>query len=178
MHEKDKDEAGPSVIVEQVELDGFHPVDPWKSPESSEARRNLPHLQTPDSTYFVTFRCRHGLMLSEAARGIVMSAIRYWDGVRLDLDAAVVMPDHVHLIMRILAGLRLGAVLQSVKGYSGREINKLLKRKDRLWLDESFDHIIRRERELEAKIDYIRQNPVTGGLATSWREYRWLWIKE
>ena len=64
-------------------LEGFQPVDPWKSPELMETRRQLPHLQTPDSTYFVTFRCRPGLFLSTSAREIVMSAIRHWDGVRM-----------------------------------------------------------------------------------------------
>lgn len=165
-------------IAEQVVLDGFQPVDPWKSPERSETKRKLPHLQTPESTYFVTFRCRQGLFLSERAKDIVMSAIRYWDGARLDLDAAVVMPDHVHFIFRVLGGLSVSAVLQSIKGYSARSINRLLSRKGRFWLDESFDHVIRHRREFEEKIEYIRQNPVTRGLAPSWREYRWLWIKE
>jgi REP element-mobilizing transposase RayT len=176
--DKDKGQAAQPAIVGQVELDGFQAVDPWKSPGLSEKRRNLPHLQTPESTYFVTFRCRQNLFLSESAREIVMSAIRYWDGVRLDLDAAVVMPDHVHLFFRILGGLPLGAVLQSIKGYSARSINTLLARKGPLWLDESFDHVVRHPQELEEKIEYIRQNPVTRGLAVSWREYRWLWIKQ
>jgi REP element-mobilizing transposase RayT len=92
----------PSPGAETVDLDAFRPVDPWKSPELSETKRALPHLQTPEATYFVTFRCRQGLLLSELAREIVMSAIRHWDAVGMDLDAAVVMPDHVHLIFRVL----------------------------------------------------------------------------
>ena len=98
--------------------------------------------------------------------------------MRLDLDATVVMSDHAHLIFRILGGLGLSAVLRSVKGYSARSINALLARNGRFWLDESFNHVIRNERELEEKIEYMRQNSVTWGLALSWREYRWLWIKE
>ena len=80
-----------------------------------------------------------------------MSAIRHWHGLRLDVDAAVVMPDHVHLIFRIPGGLSLSAVLQSLKGYSARAINALLGRKGPFWLDESFDHIIRHEQEWEEK---------------------------
>jgi REP element-mobilizing transposase RayT len=175
--EAETDKTCEPVIVEQFELDGFRPVDPWKSPERIEARRHLPHLQTPESTYFVTFRCRKSLLLSDAAKEIVMSAIRHWNGLRLDVDAAVVMPDHVHLIFRIPGGLSLSTVLQSLKGYSARAINELLGRKGPFWLDESFDHIIRHEQEWEEKIAYIRENPVTRGLAANWREYRWLWIK-
>ena len=107
-----------------------------------------------------------------------MSAIRHWDGVRIELDAAVVMPDHVHLIFRVLRGLSLSAVLQSVKGYSARSVNALLARKGPFWLDESFDHVIRHGPEWEEKIEYIRQNPVMRGLTASWSDYRWLWIEE
>ena len=93
-----------------------------------ETRRQLPHLQTPDSTYFVTFRCRPGLFLPKPARAIVMSAIRHCNGARIDLDAAVVMPDHGHLIFRVLGGLSLSAILQSIKGYSARSVNAQLGR--------------------------------------------------
>jgi hypothetical protein len=77
-----------------------------------------------------------------------------------------------------LGGLSLSAILQSIKGYSARSVNALLGRKGSLWLDESFDHIVRHGRELEEKIEYIRQNPVARGLAASWKEYPWLWIKQ
>jgi REP element-mobilizing transposase RayT len=146
-----------------LELDGFRPVDPWQSPQPSESRRHLPHLQATEATYFVTFRCRKGLFLSAQAKEIVMSTIRHWDGIRSDLDAAVVMPDHVHLIFRILGRLSLSAVLHSVKGYSARLINTLLARKGPFWLDESFDHVIRQEHEWEEKIGYIRDNPPSAG---------------
>ncbi len=164
--------------AEPIELDGFRPVDPWKSPERSESRRHLPHLQAPESTYFITFRCREGLFLSDQAKEIVMSSIRHWDGIRFDLDAAVVMSDHVHLIFRILGGLSLSAILQSIKGYSARLVNALLARKGPFWLDESFDHVIRQEQEWDEKIEYIRENPAKRGLVTNWQNYRWLWIRE
>jgi REP element-mobilizing transposase RayT len=157
-----------------LELDGFRLVDSWKPPERREFRRHLPHLQTPESTYFVTFRCRNGLFLSDQAKEIVMSTIRHWDEIRFDLDAAVVMPDHVHLICRILGERSLSAVLHSVKGYSARLINTLLTRKGPFWLDESFDHVIRHEQKWEEKIGYIRGNPTKRGLVADARDYQWL----
>jgi hypothetical protein len=88
----------PAFLSDSLELDGFRLVNPWQSPERSESRRHLPHLQAPESTYFVTFRCRTGLFLPDQAKEIVISTIRHWDGIRFDLDAAVVMHesfDHV-----------------------------------------------------------------------------------
>jgi REP element-mobilizing transposase RayT len=137
----------------------------------------LPHLQAPESTYFVTFRCRKGLFLSEPAKEIVMSTIRHWDGIRFDLEAAVVMPEHVHLICRILGAWSLSAVLHSVKDYSARLINLLLARKGPFWLDESFDHVIRHEQEWEEKIGYIGDNPAKRGLVADAWDYQWLWIE-
>ncbi|MGO9058882.1 MAG: REP-associated tyrosine transposase [Candidatus Binataceae bacterium] len=162
---------------ESADSTGFQPVNPWRSVELGESKRQLPHLQTPQSTYFVTFRCRDGMSLPDEAKEIVMSAIRYWDEQRIDLDAAVVMPDHVHAIFRVLEDKPLGSVMQSIKGFSARTVNRVLGRKGALWLDESFDHIIRHEQEWEEKVVYIRNNPIKAGLVESWRRYPWLWIK-
>ena len=72
---------------------GFQPLD-----DERHTRRNLPHIQTPGKTYFVTFRLRQQDRLSPAERSIVLEACRFWDGSKLDLHACVVMPDHVHLL--------------------------------------------------------------------------------
>ena len=164
--------------TEPIELNYFEPVDPWKSSELSQSKMKLPHLETSESAYFVTFHCRAGLFLSAPAKEVVLSAIRYWEGDRLELRAAEVMPDHVHLIFRVLNGTSLSKMLQSIKGYSARGINQLLRRKGPFWLDKSFDHVIRHRQELEEKIEYIRQNAVARGLVENWRDYPWLWIKE
>jgi adenine-specific DNA methylase len=153
---------------------GFQPVNPWKSPDLSIQKQNLPHLQVPQATYFVTFRCGRGLELPDDARDIALAAITHWDGDRIALDAAVVMPDHVHAIFRITDGSSLGDILHSIKSFSAKRINKRLGRQGPLWLDENFDHIIRHEAEWEEKREYIRQNSVTKGLATRPEEYKWL----
>jgi REP element-mobilizing transposase RayT len=111
------------------------------------------------------------MLLGDEAKGIVLSAIRHWDGLRIELDAAVVMPDHVHLICRVLEEMPLGAVLKSIKGFSARAINRRLGRTGPLWLDESFDHIIRHEQEWDEKVAYVRDNPARRGLVNSWQEY-------
>ncbi len=156
---------------------GFQPVNPWKHPDLGIQKRNFPHLQTPDATYFVSFRCREDLVLSDDARDAVVSAILHWDGKRMDLDSAVVMPDHAHVIFRIVDGSALGEILHSIKSFSSKQVNKILGRKDPLWHEESFDHIIRHEAEWEEKTEYVRQNPVKRGLVRKPEEYKWLYQK-
>ena len=61
-------------------------------------RRNLPHWELGGSTYFLTYRCIEDVTLNEVARSIVLDNWRYWHGKRYLLHAAVVMPDHVHIL--------------------------------------------------------------------------------
>jgi REP element-mobilizing transposase RayT len=154
----------------------FEPVDPWMSEDLTFKRRNLPHLNVLGATYFVTFRSR--ILLTAEARDMVIAMIRDFSGKHIDLDAAVVMPDHVHLIFRLLLNDSLGRILHLIKGRSARQVNQLLNRDGPLWMDESFDHIIRNEAELEEKIEYIKQNPVKNGLATQPLDYKWLLLTE
>ena len=44
-----------------------------------------------------------------------------------------------------------------------------------VWQEESFDHVLRSSEGLDAKIEYVLQNPVRRGLVNDWREYRWAW---
>ena len=161
----------------QMDTRQFQPVDPWKSEDLTYKRRNLPHLEVPGATYFVTFRCQSTIKLIPDVRDLVMTVIQACDRTSIDLDAAVVMPDHTHLIFRLIEPATLGLVIRRIKGRSSRLINQLLKREGPLWIDESFDHIIRHESELAEKIEYIRNNPIKKGLASRSDEYPWLFIR-
>jgi REP element-mobilizing transposase RayT len=155
----------------------FESINPWKDPEFLLKRRNLPHLQAPAATYFVSFHCQEGITLTEPARDIVLAALRFWDGKRISLDAAVVMPDHAHAIFRIIDKSDLSQIMHRIKSYSSNEANKLMKRKGSLWIPESFDHILRNEEEWLLKMIYIRGNPVKKGLVEKPEDYRWLYCR-
>jgi REP element-mobilizing transposase RayT len=152
----------------------FREVDPWNSEDASLKRRNLPHIQALGATYFVTFRSN--IVLSPAVRDLVMAEIHAGAEKSIELDAAVVMPDHVHMIFRLLDA-DLSHVLKSIKGRSARGINRILCRQGRVWIEESFDHIIRSEAELEEKLEYAKQNPVKRGLVKQPEEYKWLILR-
>jgi REP element-mobilizing transposase RayT len=96
----------------------------------------------------------------------VASAMRYFDGQRYELASHVVMPNHVHAIVRPLLDDDdpLEMVLKSWKGYTARQINRRLGRRGQLWQREGFDRIIRDEEHLYRCIQYIGANPVKAGL--------------
>jgi REP element-mobilizing transposase RayT len=138
-------------------------------------RRNLPHWEMGGATYFVTFRTL-GVALPRAVRSEVLAAFRYFDGERYTLWAAVVMPDHAHLLLmprRTASGecWSLAQILHSLKSYTANEINRVLGRRGTAWLDERFDRIVRDRAELSEKWQYIRNNPVKAGLCTRPEEW-------
>jgi len=94
------------------------------------------------------------------------------------------MPDHVHMILTPLLDeqrrefFSLVRIMQSIKAASARAINQRLSRHGPVWQEESFDHVLRSSEGLDAKVDYVLQNPVRRGLVRDWREYRWAWQRQ
>ncbi len=145
-------------------------------------RRHLPHWQLPGACYFLTWRCRPRRTLDEAERDIVLQAVRHWDGRRWLVFAAVVMPNHVHVLAEPLANgmgvWDLGTILHSVKSFSAHAINRRCGQPGTIWQDERYDRWVRHEDELCEKWQYIRDNPVRAGLAAMAEEYRWLYERK
>jgi len=139
-------------------------------------KRRLPHWEKEGSTYFVTFRVNKTLgkplVKNPTLADVVEEALWFGYGERYILDAYVVMPDHVHLLLTPLYGWRLSRILQGIKGYTSREINKLLNRKGSFWQDESFDHLVRNEASWIDKFEYIHNNPVNAGLVDRPEDYK------
>jgi REP element-mobilizing transposase RayT len=81
-----------------------------------------------------------------------------------ELDAWVVMPNHLHALVTPAKGVSLGRIIQSWKGGSAREINQIIGRTGQLWQREPFDHIVRSEPQLNHFRRYIALNPEKAGL--------------
>jgi REP element-mobilizing transposase RayT len=88
----------------------------------------------------------------------------------------IVMPDHVHLIVMPYENSALAAVLRRMKGASSWFVNRHLATRGTVWQRESFDRIVRSEESLEAKREYLLNNPVRAGLVARWGAYPWFWF--
>ena len=97
-------------------------------------------------------------------RAEVQLCLLHFDGKRYDVDAFVLMPNHVHAVIKPAAGHDLSMLLQGIKGVSANRCNRLLRDKSAFWMDESYDHIIRDAEELAAFRNYIAGNPAKAGL--------------
>jgi REP element-mobilizing transposase RayT len=147
-------------------------------------RRNLPHLQKDFTPHFITFVTKLRWILPPVARDLVLSSCCRDHRVKYELYVAVVMPDHVHLILTPLVNQQrdeiysLIAIMRTIKSASAHLINRQLRRNGAVWQEESFDHVLRSSDGLDAKVNYVLQNPVRKGLAKDWRECKWAWQRQ
>jgi REP element-mobilizing transposase RayT len=89
-----------------------------------------------------------------------------------ELEAWVVMPNHVHVLLQPRVPLR--KALDNLKSGSARAANELLGRKGLpFWQDESYDHWVRSDIERQRIIRYIEQNPVSAGLMGNIQDWKW-----
>jgi len=96
---------------------------------------------------------------------VVSDALLHFNGRRYSLDAFVVMPNHVHVLFRLLAPHHLESVVQSWKGFSAREINRRLGKHGRLWQPDYWDRLIRNEGHWLKCLEYIQENPIKARLS-------------
>ena len=107
-----------------------------------------------------------------------------FDGQRYELGAYVIMPNHVHALVRPLDDHvnALERILHSWKRYAARQINIQMSRSGPLWQEESFDRIVRDEEHLYRCIRYIGSNGLKARLPPGsfrrwirpeWESLRW-----
>jgi REP element-mobilizing transposase RayT len=98
-------------------------------------------------------------------RKLVEQALTKFDSLRLDLDCAVIMPNHVHLVLKPRPDENVFKVIGGMKGASARLCNALLGTIGQaFWMEDSYNRIVRDYDELRAFRDYIRTNPTKANL--------------
>ena len=116
---------------------------------------------------------------NEKVAEIVVSTIQFLNKKDYNLIAYCIMPNHVHLLFTLRERSRsVDKIMQSIKRYSAREINRLVKRSGSLWQAESYDHVVRDEDELLRIIQYVMNNPVKAGLVEDWKDWKHTFVSE
>ena len=121
---------------------------------------------------------------------VVADAIRLHDKKEYDLLAYCIMPNHVHLVFTVrhdfITSVRAEAratsttsryimtdILRLIKGATAREANKIFNRTGSFWQHESYDRVVRDEKELNRIIWYTINNPVKTGLVKNAEDWKW-----
>ena len=105
---------------------------------------------------------------------LMAGAVQFHQGQRFDLLAWVVMPNHVHAVVRPHPDWTLSKILQSWKGYTAREANRILHRTGQMfWQPEAYDHLVRDDDDLHRCVRYTTLNPVNAALCQRPEEWPW-----
>jgi REP element-mobilizing transposase RayT len=127
-------------------------------------------VESAESRVFVHFekylaRGRGSCRLRDprAAR-VVEDSLLFGDRQHYDLLSWVVMPNHVHVVVRQKLGIPLDRVIWRWKSWMAHEINRIFRTSGRFWQPEVFDHWLRDGVRIEGAVRYVELNPVVAGL--------------
>lgn len=105
---------------------------------------------------------------------LIVDALNYRQSClkHCELYAWVVMPNHVHVLLTPL--ISVSKLMHSLKRFTAAEANRILSRTgEPFWQRESYDRLVRTDREFERIARYIEMNPVMAGLASTPGQFPW-----
>jgi len=127
---------------------------------------------------------QHGnlYLQNEQIADIVAESIQFRDGKVYDLISYCIMPNHGHLVCTPLEKsdrtyISLTEILHSLKRHTAREANKILQSSGAFWQDESYDHFIRDDAELDRIVKYVLYNPVKANLVKKQMDWKWTYCQ-
>jgi REP element-mobilizing transposase RayT len=103
--------------------------------------------------------------------GAMAAALRFREGKQYRLLAWCIMPNHVHVVVRLFPGQELARVVKAWKNFSAQAANHALGRKGPFWQREYYDRLIRNGDEFDRAIQYVVDNPAKAGL----KNWAWVW---
>jgi putative transposase len=135
----------------------------------------------PGGIYFFTIVTYHRrpIFSSPHAVEILRQSFRYTkDRYPFEIIAIVVMPDHIHVLLKLPAGcIDFPIRWRLIKSHFSRQWKKTTSGKDvrsrnaknelNIWQSRYWEHLIRDEDDLSAHIDYIHYNPVKHGFVSA-----------
>jgi len=162
-----------------------------KLAEEKQKITKLPESQKEDAhrTWFAKYddyldKALHGnlYLKNEQIANMVAASFQFRNGKAYDLISYCIMLNHVHLVCTPLEksdGTYFGLteILHSLKRHTAREANKFLQRSGTFWQDESYDHFIRDDAELDRIVKYILYNPVKANLVKEQTGWKWNYCK-
>lgn len=118
-------------------------------------------------------------LIIPAIAEICKNSTMRFDGKEIEVICYCIMPNHIHLVFELLDKEKLvGDIIASIKKYSARLANKVLSKTGKFWQAESFDRLVRDEKELYNIIKYVLLNPVTAGLVEDYKDWQHTYCKK
>ena len=116
--------------------------------------------------YFVTFNTysRQKYLANDTLHeAFILFCQRARKEYSVEVGHYVIMPDHIHLFVRLNSEKRLAQWIQSLRSVLGKTLLAQNIAKPH-WQEGFFDHVMRSTESYGEKCQYIRNNPVRAGL--------------
>ncbi len=157
-------DALPENRLSELEQERQHWLKSHSQPWSTDDRREYVERFSERVEQWLDAGEGSCVLANPDASEIVAGALQHFDRERYQLGPWVVMPNHVHVLLKPTGEHDLGTILHSWKSFTSNRINQLLGRTGGLWQRQSYDHIVRDEAAFERITDYILQNPKEAGV--------------
>jgi putative transposase len=121
--------------------------------------------------YFITICAQErggNPFCGDSAQEILQSIQFYHEKDRWYCDLAVLMPDHVHLLLSFREMEFYAKVIGNWKRWVARNCGIV-------WQENFFEHRLRKEENLDQKGQYLINNPVRAGLVADSKEWPYFW---
>ena len=165
----------PKAILEKIESERKSIVENTEKlgrALSSDEKKRLRNLSTARIENYLDNGAGACYLRKPAVADAIRRTLLYFDDKRYRLFGWCVMPNHVHVVLRLFPGQQLASNLHSWKSFTAKEANRILRRQGTFWQREYYDHLIRNENELRRALRYIAENPVKAGLVN----WPWAWV--
>jgi putative transposase len=132
--------------------------------------------------YFITFttRFRKSLLARQDVFDAFVAYAKKNESAGRAVGRFVIMPDHIHLFVRIGRESRLSDFIRLLKQALSKELHAHGVEGD-MWQPGFFDHLLRHTESYHEKWSYVRENPVRAGLVDKAEDWPWqgefVWIE-
>jgi len=121
----------------------------------------------------VVSRKRKPIFFNLGAARILVKEL-YSNSLDVETLCYVIMPDHLHWLVRLGDEVSLSVLMQQVKSKSGFYIKKLLGLKEPVWQSGFHDRALRKDEDVKTVARYVIANPLRAGLVVRVEDYA-LW---
>ncbi|MBU0692100.1 transposase [bacterium] len=124
----------------------------------------------PNTTYFITTNLlERALFADDSTKQIIFDTLNFYRSRGdIKLHGFVIMPDHLHLMVRVLESQTLPRFMNGFKSYIANQLGSL-----QIWQKGYWSEIITEMRFAIEKLDYIHNNPVRAELVAEPADYEW-----
>lgn len=129
----------------------------------------------PATSYFLTL-CASTRRTNSVCDDVAKAILAELNAIERDQHwvqrAGVLMPDHLHLLVRLNGGLALSRCVARLKSRT----RSALSAKGWVWQPNYYEHRLRPGEPVSAVIRYLYLNPYRAGLLRTDEAYPWYWL--